>query len=72
MQQFTLSDIQEDGLEKYYKYNFVRVHKDTSVIIEDPAEGAKAVELGKDQQYLLPFSSIKPSLFSNGNDLTLL
>lgn len=72
MQLFNLSDIQPDSLNEYCKYNFVRANKDTSVIVEDPIEGSQVVDLKKDDQYLLPFSSLKPSLFSNNNDLTLL
>lgn len=72
MQQFTLSDIQPDDMDLYCKYNFVKANKDTSVIVEDPDEGSIVVDMKKDDQYLLPFSSLKPSLFSNNNDLTLL
>lgn len=72
MQLFTLADLQADSLDDYCKYNFVRANQDTSVMVEDPTQGTQVVELKKDDQYLLPFSSLKPSLFSNSNDLTLL
>ena len=72
MQLFNLADIQPDNLDKYCKYNFVKANQDTSVIVEDPDDGQLIVDLKKDDQYLLPFNSLKPSLFSNNNDLTLL
>lgn len=72
MQQFTLSNIQPNQLDVYCKYNFVRVNRDTSVILDDPNDGQIVVDLKKDDQCLLPFSSLKSSLFSNSNDLTLL
>lgn len=72
MQLFNLADLQPDSLDEYCKYNFVRANQNTSVMVEDPTQGTQVVELNKDDQYLLPFSSLKPSLFSNNNDLTLL
>lgn len=72
MQLFNLADLQPDTLDEYCKYNFVRANQNTSVMVEDPTQGTQVVELNKDDQYLLPFASLKPSLFSNGNDLTLL
>lgn len=72
MQLFNLADLQPDSLDEYCKYNFVRANQNTSVMVEDPTQGTQVVELNKDDQYLLPFSALKPSLFSNNNDLTLL
>ena len=72
MQLFALADLQPDTLDDYCKYNFVRANKDTSVMVEDPTAGTQVIELKKDDQFLLPFSALKPSLFSNSNDLTLL
>lgn len=71
MQYFNLSDIQPNEQDTYCKYNFVKANKDTTVVVDDPMEGSKIIDLKKDDQCLLPFTSLKSNLFTN-NDLTLL